>query len=90
MIGAPREDDLPIEPPGGLQLAPGVHVPGGTVRFAYSRSSGPGGQNVNKRSTKAELRVALFALPLREGAMSRLRDQAAGFITGEGELVTLA
>lgn len=30
-------------------------IPAGEVRFRFSRASGPGGQNVNKRSTKVEL-----------------------------------
>jgi ribosome-associated protein len=30
-------------------------VPGREVKFRFSRSSGPGGQNVNKRSTQVEL-----------------------------------
>lgn len=70
-----------------MVLAPGVRVAGGVVRFAYSRSSGPGGQNVNKRSTKAELRVRLDDLPLREGPAARLREHAAGMITLDGELL---
>ena len=31
------------------------------VQFSASRSSGPGGQNVNKRSTKAELTLLIWA-----------------------------
>ncbi|XP_076616275.1 large ribosomal subunit protein mL62 [Chaetodon auriga] len=33
-----------------------VHIPVDRLRVSYSRSSGPGGQNVNKVSTKAEVR----------------------------------
>ncbi|XP_042364264.1 peptidyl-tRNA hydrolase ICT1, mitochondrial isoform X2 [Plectropomus leopardus] len=33
-----------------------VHIPVERLRVSYSRSSGPGGQHVNKVSTKAEVR----------------------------------
>ncbi|XP_035467619.2 peptidyl-tRNA hydrolase ICT1, mitochondrial isoform X2 [Scophthalmus maximus] len=33
-----------------------VHIPVDRLTVSYSRSSGPGGQNVNKVSTKAEVR----------------------------------
>ncbi|KAI0749309.1 hypothetical protein C8Q80DRAFT_616427 [Daedaleopsis nitida] len=36
-------------------------IPKGTVEFTYSRSSGPGGQNVNKVNTKATMRVSIDA-----------------------------
>ena len=59
-----------------LELAPGVRVPEGVVRFAFSRSSGPGGQNVNKLSTKAELRVSVTDLPISARAKQRLATLA--------------
>ena len=37
---------------------PGVFAADSSVRFQYARSSGPGGQNVNKVNTKAEIWVA--------------------------------
>ena len=38
----------PIEQPGRVHLAPGVWAPESAIRLQYSRSGGPGGQNVNK------------------------------------------
>ena len=35
---------------------PDVHIPVEKLEFNYARSSGPGGQNVNKLNTKAEIR----------------------------------
>ena len=46
----------------GIELGPGVWTDREQLRFGFSRSSGPGGQNVNKVNTKTELRVALTAL----------------------------
>ena len=32
-----------------------VTIPGDELKIRFTRSSGPGGQNVNKRSTRAEI-----------------------------------
>jgi len=77
----------PADEPNALRLAPGVSIPVGLLRFSFSTSSGPGGQNVNKRATKAELRVRLSDLPIPPGALARLRHAAAHRITGEDELI---
>lgn len=54
----------------------------------FSRSSGPGGQNVNKTSTKALLRVSLLRLEgLSEAERTRLLVKLAGRLTAEGDLV---
>ncbi len=67
---------------GGLALAPGVTVPEGLLRWQYSRSGGPGGQNVNKVSTKAELRIGVDELPISQRARRRLRELAGRRIAG--------
>jgi ribosome-associated protein len=77
------------DPPdlGGLELAPGVRVPDSLVRFAFVASSGPGGQNVNKRATKCELRVSLSDVPISPGARARLTAAAGRALTDAGELI---
>ena len=61
----------------GIELAPGVAVPPTVLRLQYARSSGPGGQNVNKLNTKAELWLSLDDLSmLRPTALARLRRLA--------------
>jgi ribosome-associated protein len=82
-----HQPDMPESMGGLVRLAPGVEIPGDCLRFAFSRSSGPGGQNVNKRSTKAELRVALSDLPMHPGAKDRLVALARGYMTSEGEVL---
>ena len=70
-----------------IELGPGVFVPDAAMRFQFARSGGPGGQNVNKLNTKAELWVALGAITgLSHGAMSRLRALAGRRITAQGEI----
>jgi ribosome-associated protein len=89
-----RPPDQPPPPPrpptGPVELAPGVAVPEGAVRFAFSTSRGPGGQNVNKRLTKAELRIAVAEIPISARAAARLAVLAAGRITVDGDLTIVA
>ena len=76
---------------GRLELAPGVWVPGAALQFHFSRAGGPGGQNVNKVNTKAELRVRPEALEgLSAAALARLRAAAAWRLTAAGELLLVA
>lgn len=63
-------------------------VPLRELRFTFSRSGGPGGQNVNKVSTKATLRWHVAqsnALP--QDVRQRFTERFAGRITAGGELV---
>jgi ribosome-associated protein len=72
---------------GGAEVAPGVIAPPGALRLQFARSGGPGGQNVNKLNTKAELWVKVDALiGLRAGALQRLRDAAGRRLTAAGEV----
>lgn len=71
----------------GFELAPGVSVPEATLRFVFVRSSGPGGQNVNKRATKAQLRVTLADIPVSNPAKARLARLAGSALTDAGELL---
>lgn len=66
----------------GAEIAPGVRVPEHLLRFSFARSGGPGGQNVNKLETKAELRIGLDDLPISGRAKARLRDMAGDRVLG--------
>ena len=74
-------DDAPAQP-SRIDLAPGVWVPDSALRIQYSRSGGPGGQNVNKVNTRVQLWVPLAAIVgLSERAIVRLREQAGSRLT---------
>jgi ribosome-associated protein len=73
-----------------FDLAPGVRVPASVVTFSYSRSGGPGGQNVNKVSTKAELRVHINDIPISHRARARLTTIAGRRLTDAGELIVVS
>ena len=58
------------------------------IEFSFVRSSGPGGQNVNKVNSKAELRwcvVRSQALP--PPVLARFCEKYAGRITSNGEII---
>ena len=70
-----------------LDLPPGVSITPGALRIQYARSGGPGGQNVNKLNTKAEIWVPVAALRgLRETAIARLRASAGSRLTKADEI----
>ena len=56
--GDPVEYREGTDPANTVRLGPGVFVHRDDLRFAFSRSSGPGGQNVNKVSTRANAAVS--------------------------------
>jgi len=65
-----------------------VFVPATAVQMTAVRSSGPGGQNVNKVSSKVELRVELAAVVgMDDAARARLVTLAAPRLDAEGRLL---
>jgi ribosome-associated protein len=80
--------DEPARPASdGVELAPGVFVPESALRFQYARSSGPGGQNVNKVNSKVELWIPIIALvALSPSALERLKIAAGRRLTDAGEI----
>lgn len=73
-----------------VTLAPGVNVPQDAMRFTYVASRGPGGQNVNKRATCAQLRIRTLDIPISSDARSRLRRLAGARFVAGGEILLTA
>jgi ribosome-associated protein len=73
------------------QLAPGVFVRPEHLDYSFVRSSGPGGQAVNKLNTAVQLRVAIGAIEGLTGrAVDRLRRMAGQRLTNDDELLIQA
>jgi ribosome-associated protein len=74
-----------------IVVAPGVEIPDSDLQVAFTRSAGPGGQNVNKVATAVQLRFALARnLTLRPDVKARLRSLAGNRVTNDGELLIIA
>ena len=71
-----------------IRVAPGVTVPAAAIEARAVRSSGPGGQNVNKVASKVLLRVDLSRLEgLAPDASARLRSLVSSRLDAEGRLL---
>jgi ribosome-associated protein len=73
-----------------IQLTPRTSVPEATIVVRFVRSSGPGGQNVNKVATAAELRFSIADADLPPGVRQRLERLAGNRLNQAGELVLFA
>jgi ribosome-associated protein len=72
-------------------VAPGVEIPDSDLQVAFTRSAGPGGQNVNKVASAVQLRFALASnTTLRADVKTRLRALAGHRVTDDGELLIVA
>lgn len=66
-------------------------IPASELKFQFSRSGGPGGQNVNRRETQVELLFDLQNSPsLSEGQRNRLLKRLASQIDSNGILHVVA
>ncbi len=71
-----------------LEITPNIKIPDAELRLSFARSSGPGGQNVNKVSSKAVLHfdvVTTTSLPadVRQRFLERYETR----LTNAGEVV---
>jgi ribosome-associated protein len=65
-----------------------IRIPRSEFELSFARSSGPGGQNVNKVSSKALLRWPVMASPsLPADVRERFLSKFGSRLTTEGELV---
>src|SRR4051794_24112679 len=71
-----------------MDITSALAIPDEELNFTFARSGGPGGQNVNKVSSKAILHWSLSAnTSLPPDVKERLRSQRQSRLTTEGFLV---
>lgn len=71
-----------------LTVTSRLQIPAEEFEFSFTRSSGPGGQNVNKVSSKAQLRWQAVNSPsLPDEVKTRFLARFASRLTGDGELL---
>lgn len=80
------------DPPGdAIAVSDSCWIPRSAVQWTFSRSGGPGGQSVNKTSSRAQLRVAIGDIVgLSDRAARRLRQIAGQRRTADDELIITA
>ena len=75
----------------GLLVKQGLEIPEAELEVAFVRSSGPGGQNVNKVASAVQLRFFLDRnVTLSEDVKARLRMLAGQRLNDAGELLIVA
>lgn len=64
-----------------------ISIPDEEFRFTYSRSSGPGGQNVNKVASKVTLHWGVNSAHVPDDVRARFRARFESRINRQGQLV---
>ena len=91
---APATPDRPVKNLAPIgESTPALEIPGvaaiplSEIEITYARSSGPGGQNVNKVSSKARLRWNLVGGRLSAEIVERFKTLYPSWVTESGEVV---
>lgn len=71
----------------GIQINEKLEIVEEQIQWTFARSSGPGGQNVNKVNSKATLRWTPVPGQLSQAVWNRFRRMAPRYITSEGQVV---
>lgn len=70
-----------------IEITPSLQIDERELQIDFVRASGPGGQNVNKVATAAQLRFDVNASSLPDEVKARLSRLAGNRITSEGILL---
>jgi ribosome-associated protein len=71
-----------------IQITPDIAIDDNELQYSFTRSSGPGGQHVNRAATAVQLRFDVAHSPsLPDDVRKRLIKLAGKRMTDEGELI---
>lgn len=72
-----------------MEVGAGITIPDEELEWTFARSGGPGGQNVNKVASKAQLRwtAAATSTVLPDAVRERLMTQQRNRFTSDGDLL---
>jgi ribosome-associated protein len=73
-----------------LLISERLRIPLASIEFQYSRSGGPGGQNVNKVSSRAQLRWPVMTADLPEEVRNRFVALNRNKITKDGDFLIVS
>ncbi len=74
-------------PPRSIEVAPRIAIPVDEIEWSASRGGGPGGQHVNKVSTRVTLVLDVLGSPsLSDDAKRRIGERLASRLTRDGRL----
>lgn len=73
-----------------IQITEDIAISESDIQVKFVRSTGPGGQNVNKVSTAAQLRFDVKNAPLPDDLRTRLISLAGKKMTEQGKLLIIA
>ena len=74
-----------------IDITPGIKIDENEIQFDFVRSTGPGGQNVNKVATAAQLRFDVkHTTSLDTGTKERLKKLSGSKLTEDDILIIVA
>ncbi len=73
-----------------IQITENLSIDESDIQLEFVRSSGPGGQNINKVATTVQLRFDTHSVSLPDEVRARLQKQSVNRINERGELIIQA
>ena len=71
-----------------IKISNNLYVNKNDVKETFARSSGPGGQHVNKVSTQVQLRFNVInSIKISDNMLNRLKDISGSKLKGNGDLI---